>query len=336
VLKYHAQVPRGSRQHKTRRTSLVLSLSTSISPSTSISLSISLSTRRRRSVSELSTTTFSRLDDDEVFQCSMWSQLGVLGSQVVEAVFVSEDQATEYSEGRGVGGTVGAEDISEGRGVETVGALMEGNDVKALILKRMGIAKDEVDARLISLHHKRELNGTADRAAASPSDSFDRSSSGKSPTLTKKDLEDFERAEAEAKNGTPSQTGTPFKAFRPAVLNPSAPPRTPRTPPARQLPKATPAPPPTPAAESHDEVEAHTQPQHLSNWSEEMEAEDTIPPAEGTTEGSGVEGAVGATGKSEGSGVEGAVGAEGHGISEGSGGEGAGGAVADDVWPEPR
>jgi hypothetical protein len=60
----------------------------------------------------------------------MWNQLGVLGSRVVEAVFVSEDhQATEdISKGRGVGGTVGAEDreeavsaierhdISEGRG----------------------------------------------------------------------------------------------------------------------------------------------------------------------------------------------------------------------------
>jgi hypothetical protein len=145
----------------------------------------------------------------------MWNQLGVLGSRVVEAVFVSEDQATEdISEGRGVGGTVGAEDrdISEGRGVGTVGAAMEGNDVKALIAKRMGIPKDEVDAKLISLHHQGELNGTADRSAASsPSDR----SSGKSPTLTKKDLEDFERAEAEAKNGTGTQsqtgTGTPSK-----------------------------------------------------------------------------------------------------------------------------
>jgi hypothetical protein len=71
-----------------------------------------------------------------------------------------------------------------------------------------------------------------------------------------------------------------------------------------------------------------------------MEAEETIPPADGKSEGSGVaEGTVGADGKSEGSGVEGAVGAVGHGISEGSGVEGAVGAVeaaSSDVWPEPR
>jgi hypothetical protein len=122
----------------------------------------------------------------------MWNQLGVLGSRVVEAVFVSEDhQATEdISEGRGVGGTVGAaviaikrHDISEGRGLEgTVGAVMEGSDVRTLIAKRLGIPKDKVDARLISLHHKGELAGTADRPAG-PSDS---SGHAKSPTLTNK------------------------------------------------------------------------------------------------------------------------------------------------------
>jgi hypothetical protein len=116
----------------------------------------------------------------------MWNQLGVLGLRVVEAVFVSEDHqapgsagSEDISEGRGVGGTVGAEDreeaviaiesghdISEGRGVEgTVGAVMEGSDVRTLIAKRMGIPKDEVDTRLISLHHKGELAGTADRSA---------------------------------------------------------------------------------------------------------------------------------------------------------------------------
>jgi hypothetical protein len=136
----------------------------------------------------------------------MWNQLGVFGSRVVEAVFVSEDksQATEEpeedsarSEGSGVEGTVGAEELE---------VRMEGSDVKTLIAKRMGIPKGEVDTRLISLHQKAELNGTADRSAAGPSDPSDRSSgngSGKSPTLTKKDLEDFERAEAEARNGTP-------------------------------------------------------------------------------------------------------------------------------------
>jgi hypothetical protein len=181
----------------------------------------------------------------------MWNQLGVFGSRVVEAVFVSEDSAR--SKGSGVEGTVGAEELE---------VRMEGSDVKALIAKRMGIPKSEVDTRLISLHQKGELNGTADRSAAGPSDP-DRSSgngSGKSPTLTKKDLEDFERAEAEARNGTPSQTGTPFKlAFKPAVLNPSvsASPRTPWTPPARRTaPPSTPAP---SAERQDDEVEmVHT------------------------------------------------------------------------------
>jgi hypothetical protein len=292
----------------------------------------------------------------------MWNQLGVFGSRLVEAVFVSEDknQATEEpeedsvrSEGRGVEGTVGAEELeesvavieksgthqgqgvrSEGSGVEgTVGAeelevRMEGSDVKTLIAKRMGISKGEVDTRLISLHQKGELNGTADRSS-DPSDRSNPSGSGsgKSPTLTKNDLEDFERAEAEARNGTPSQTGTPFKlAFKPAVLNPSASPRTPRTPPARPAP-ATPAP---SAERQDDEVEmVHTQPQSgtsQTNWSEEMEAEETTPDGHGISEGSGVEGAVGADGhgKSEGSGVEGAVGAESK------------DAASSDVWPEPR
>jgi hypothetical protein len=94
---------------------------------------------------------------------------------------VSED--TEKSEGRGVGTvTVGAK-ISEGRGVGvTGGAVMEGNDVKNLIAKRLGISKDKVDARLVALHNKGELAGTADRGrpTAGPSGQV------KSPTLTKK------------------------------------------------------------------------------------------------------------------------------------------------------
>jgi hypothetical protein len=278
----------------------------------------------------------------------MWNQLGVLGSRVVEAVFVSEDtihQATGaegseeghvISEGRGVEGTVGAEDleeaISEGRGVEgTVGAVMEGSDVRTLIAKRMGIPKDEVDSRLISLHHKGELAGTADRSAAGPS--------GKSPTLTKKDLEDFERSEAEARNGT--QTGTPFKlALKPAVLgNPATPrtPRTPRTPPAPTQPRPAPSAParstptasapahatPAPAAEGQDddEVEIIVQPQSqplsgTSNWSEEMDDEEETPPA--PVDPAPVDPA---KGRSEGSGEGGTVGA----VMEGS-----------DVWQEPR
>jgi hypothetical protein len=267
----------------------------------------------------------------------MWSQLGVLGSRVVEAVFVSED--TEKSEGRGVGSvTVGAveavfvsEDTekSEGRGVGsvTVGAVMEGSDVKLLIAKRMGVPKDEVDTRLIALSQTGELNGTADRTAGRFSNrSSDRAlgNSGKSPTLTKKDLEDFERAEADARSGT-ARTGTPFKAFKPAVLNGSATPKTPRTPPAR---------PETPATLTmhDDEVEIipNQPPVQSQSWIDEMEAE------EGDC--SSVEGPAGAgQGKSEGSGVEeGTVGAEGQGVgvSEGSGVEE--GAVGAEVWPESR
>ncbi len=124
---------------------------------------------------------------------------------------------------------------------------MEGSDVKTLIAKRMGITKGEVESKLVSLHQKGELDGTADRSSG-PSDS---NVSG-NISLTAKDLEDFERSEAEARNGT--QTGTPFKlALKPAVLgNPATPrtPRTPRTPPApTQPPPAPSAPaPPTPTA----------------------------------------------------------------------------------------
>jgi hypothetical protein len=283
----------------------------------------------------------------------MWNQLGVLGSRVKEAVFVSEDPSSSevISEGRGVGGTVGADQEkavtsiesgrSKGRGLEgTVGAVMEGSDVKILIAKRMGVPKAEVDTRLIALSQKGELNGTADRTAG-PSDhrSSDRSlgNSGKSPTLTKKDLEDFERAEADARSGT-ARTGTPFKAFKPAVLNrgASATPKTPRTPPARPATPATLTARPVPETEMQDdEVEIiHNQPPvvHHQSWIDEMEAED----GQDKSDGSGVEGPVGAgQGKSEGSGVEeGAVGAEGHGVSEGSGVEE--GAVGAEVWPESR
>jgi hypothetical protein len=164
----------------------------------------------------------------------MWNQLGVFGSQVVEAVFVSEDKSGTHqatgsaeepeedrayrghvrSKGRGVEGTVGAEEPEEGYVGASCEVRMEGSDVKTLIAKRMGISKGEVDTRLISLHQKGELDGTADRSSG-PSDPSDRSNSSGNVSgnisLTKKDLEDFERAEAEARNGTPSQTGTPFK-----------------------------------------------------------------------------------------------------------------------------
>jgi hypothetical protein len=154
---------------------------------------------------------------ETVKKSSMWSRLGVLGSRVVEAVFVNED--TERSEGSG--GECNP-------GVVTVSAdTMEGSDAKILIAKRMGVPKDEVDNRLIALSQKGELNGTAGRSATRAL-----GNSGRSPTLTKKDLDDFERAEADARSGTAS-AGTPFKPFKPSVLNGNATPKTPRTPPPR-------------------------------------------------------------------------------------------------------
>jgi hypothetical protein len=147
----------------------------------------------------------------------MWSRLGVLGSRVVEAVFVNED--TEISEGRGSECNSGAVTVS----ADT----MEGSDAKILIAKRMGVPKDEVDNRLIALLQKGELNGTAGRSSSA---TRALGNSGRSPTLTKKDLDDFERAEADARSGTAS-AGTPFKPFKPSVLNGNATPKTPRTPP---------------------------------------------------------------------------------------------------------
>jgi hypothetical protein len=235
---------------------------------------------------------------------SMWGQLGVLGSRVVEAVFVSKD--AEKSKGRGVG-TV------------TVVAVMEGNDVKTLIAKRLGISKDQVDARLIALHNKGELAGTADRGRpkAGPS------GHGKSPTLTKKDLEDFEASEA--------KSGTPFKSFKPTVLG--ATPRTPRTPPDAY------ARPPT-TEPKDDEVEVLSQPQAQppsgkSDWSEEMDEEEALPlpvpvPApmdQAKSEGSGG----GTVGAMEGDAWQDPA------KSEGSGGGGTVGAMeGSKVWQEPR
>jgi hypothetical protein len=234
----------------------------------------------------------------------MWSQLGVLGSRVVEAVFVSED--AEISEGRGVG---------QG----TVGAVMEGNDVKALIAKRLGISKDKVDARLIALHNKGELAGTADRHRDQGRPTAGPSGHVKSPTLTKKDLEDFKRSEA--------KSGTPFKSFKPAVLG--ATPRTPRTPPAAH------ARPPTPEPAKDDEVEVLSQPQAQPprgkpDWSEEMDEEEALPvpapmdPAKSEGSGGGTVGA-----------MEGDVWQD-PAKSEGSGGGTVGAMDGSDVWQEPR
>jgi hypothetical protein len=149
---------------------------------------------------------------------------------------------------------------------------MEGSDAKTLIAKRMGITQGEVESKLVTLNQKGELDGTADRSSG-PSDSSNIS-------LTAKDLEDFELAEAEARNRAPSQTGTPYKlAFKPAVLgNPGASPQTATA----TATTATPAR-PAPAAEGQDnKVEmVNTQPQSgasTSKWSDKMEAEEAPPP----------------------------------------------------------
>jgi hypothetical protein len=300
---------------------------------------------------------------------SVWYQLSNFGSRVVDAVCVSEDKSGNNhvkSEGRGVEGTVGAEepeeefvgarckvaeepeeefvgascevseDRSEGRGVEgtvgaeepeegcvratgiaeepeedraygghesegrgvegTVGAVvrMEGSNVKTLIAKRMGIPQGKVESKLVSLQQRGKLDGTADR---SPADRL--SGAVRSPGLTGKDLEEFELAEAEARNMAPLQTGTPYKlAFKPAVhlgntsassqaaaSTSTAAATTPWSAAAATSPRPAPA---TPAPEAEgkdedDEVEmvVNTQPHSVattSNWSEEMDEEEAPPP----------------------------------------------------------
>jgi hypothetical protein len=197
---------------------------------------------------------------------------------------------------------------------------MEGSDAKVLIAKRMGVPKDEVDTRLIALSQKGELDGTAGRSAGRSSSNRALGNSGKSPTLTKKDLDDFERAEADARSGN-ARSGTPFKPFKPAVLNGNATPKTPRTPPPAR--SETP-PAPTPAIVHDDEVELI--PNIKTSWIDEMDAE------EGDMQGDVEEGtaaaAVAAVAVAEEQGVC---------VSEGSGGEcNPGVTVGAEVWPETR
>jgi hypothetical protein len=172
---------------------------------------------------------------------------------------------------------------------------MEGSDVKTLIAKRMGITQGKVESKLVSLQQRGKLDGTADRSPADRTTdrSSDRSSGTavRSPGLTGRDLEEFELAEAEARNNrAPLQTGTPYKlAFKPAVHlgNTSALPQSAAaatTP--RPAPAPAPAPSPSPAPEAEDEVDEvemvhDTQPHNVattSNWSEEMDDEEAPPP----------------------------------------------------------
>jgi hypothetical protein len=120
----------------------------------------------------------------------MWYQLGVFGSRVVEAVCVSEDKgnhhvesavsAEEPEEDRAYGRHVRSEDASGvvkaavsaeepeedrayGGHVSSEGAScgVVRMDATALIAKRMGIEQGEVESKLLQLHQRGELDGTA-------------------------------------------------------------------------------------------------------------------------------------------------------------------------------
>jgi hypothetical protein len=154
----------------------------------------------------------------------------------VEAVCVSEDKsnhhvelavsAEEPEEDRAYGGHVRSEGASCGVAKAAVSAeepeadrAYGGHvrmDATALIAKRMGIDQGEVESKLLQLHQRGELDSTAGLPHADSEEDINIS-------LTSKVLEDFEKAEAEAKLNM-SQTATPYKlTFKPSVLaTPSA------------------------------------------------------------------------------------------------------------------
>jgi hypothetical protein len=149
----------------------------------------------------------------------MWYQLGLFGSRVVEAVSVgSEDKGAVASTV-----TVTSNVVVP---VESQSARMEGNDVTALIAARMGIDPSEVTAKLVSLHHKKELDGAAGPppvGAAGPPPVEDEESD---VSLTLGALEEFERSKAAAAAAIAPATPVQLK-MKPAVLG--APPPTPTT-----------------------------------------------------------------------------------------------------------
>jgi hypothetical protein len=222
----------------------------------------------------------------------MWYQLGLFGSRVVEEVsIVSEDKDAEagtHHEVTVVEAVVGAdsaeepeEDRAYGEHVRSKGASCEKvtvveaavvadsaeepeedraygehvrMDASALIGKRMGIDQGEVESKLVQLHRKGELDGTAGLPSQPAPDAYsDADEDNGDISLTSKVLEDFEKAEAEAKVNR-SQTGTPYKlTFKPAVLGDPATPSAPATsaaPSAMPAPSAGPSAMPAPSAPS--------------------------------------------------------------------------------------
>jgi hypothetical protein len=122
-------------------------------------------------------------------------------------------------------------------------------DATALIAKRMGIDQGEVESKLLQLHQKGELDGTAGPQQTPNADSDE----DNNISLTSKVLEDFEKAEAEAKVNM-SQTGTPYKlTFKPSVLATPSAPATPAS-------SATPAPSASPAMPAPSASQAITAP----------------------------------------------------------------------------
>jgi hypothetical protein len=93
---------------------------------------------------------------------------------------------------------------------------MEGGNASALIATRMGIYQGEVGSKLVSLHRKGELDGTADRPSQPMPDADEDNGD---ISLTIKDLEEFKKAEAEAKGNTRAPPATLYKlTLKPAVL----------------------------------------------------------------------------------------------------------------------
>jgi hypothetical protein len=120
---------------------------------------------------------------------------------------------------------------------------MEGNDATALIEARMGIDQTEVGSRLVSLHQKGELDGTADGTDGGTPARVEGGANNIS--LTSKNLEEFERSESEGM----ITGGTPHKlklTMRPSILTPGA---------AAPPPAASE---PSPPSKWHEDMEATT------------------------------------------------------------------------------
>jgi hypothetical protein len=96
---------------------------------------------------------------------------------------------------------------------------MEGNEASALIASRMGIEQKDVESRLVALHQKGKLDGTANgqtdrRPTDRPMPDADDEENG-DVSLTSKDLEEFEKSGGN--NMTPAPT--PLKlTLKPDVL----------------------------------------------------------------------------------------------------------------------